>query len=98
MLFLLMSVDRPALHHQLLSKIHLDTSIQNVFSLQPFLTQGGCSRSGNKLKGVSLFVFFSREHPSGKDLFSTHCKLQDNAYGVTILVLTELAGQALLLP
>lgn len=43
-------------------------------------------------------MFFPREHASEKDTFSILCKLQDNASGVTILVLSELAQKALLLP
>jgi hypothetical protein len=43
-------------------------------------------------------VFFSREQASEKDTFAILYKLQDNASGVTILVLLELSGQALLLP
>lgn len=50
------------------------------------------------MKGFSLFVFFSREHASEKDAFSIFCKLQDNASRVTILQLSELVGQVLLLP
>lgn len=50
------------------------------------------------MKGFSLFVFFSREHASEKDVFSILCKLQGNASRVTILQLSELAGQVLLLP
>lgn len=50
------------------------------------------------MKGLSLFVFFSREHASEKDAFSILCTLQDNASRVTVLQLSELVGQVLLLP
>lgn len=88
-----MPVDRSALNHHLLSKMHLDTSVQSALLTSVFSQTGWVYQIwGNKLKGFSLFVFISRELASEKDTFSIF-QLQDNASGVTVLVLSELAGE-----